>query len=731
MEAVFLKIINMSITASWIVLAVIILRLLLKKAPKWIMGILWGIVAIRLIVPFSLESVFSLIPNAEPIPQNIFMAESPAVDSGFSVLNEIVNPIISNSLTPNVADSVNPIQVVMFIGSVIWLVGAAVMLVYTLISYLRIHNKVQEAVQLKENIWICDHISTPFILGVFHPRIYLPSSMNEADMEFVVSHEKAHLKRKDYIWKPLGFLLLSAYWFNPLLWVAYILLCKDIELACDEKVLGQLGTEMKKPYSNALINCSVPRKMISACPLAFGETGVKERVKGVLSYKKPAFWIIIAAVTVCIVTAVCLLTNPKTYDADDLDDQLQVFLDMQIKAHHQSDQTDYNYAVLDYDILKVDKSLSDITLYMWVLYEEYSYKNGNLQVETGSHIPTVITVTNTTIQNKNGSNSYKLKEYWEPRDGSYYESDIKEKFPKALWSQAFDSQRYITKQEAKCSQAARDYFNAEKETEVVYEYQSEQDSAKLTLSANDNKCTFSFSMLSSYFAVGTYEETNKSLVMKTDDEKNKYTFRKEGNKLIFVAAQSTKMPKYAYSSGAKAKICVPDGAAFEKTVSTTNSAYTSLVSDDEWGISMNILFKSEDEFDIVITHSSKEATIGGTLTTSPEYEIRGRLQNGETIPFSEYMQNVLNYDYLEPERAWEAVLYIIKPNGTLTMNCYVTYTYGSLPAGNYVLCKPITLTKENGESVTKVYTVDFEIPSASTDGSVGTPTEIQTDSYPV
>lgn len=586
MEAVFLKIINMSITASWLILAVILLRLLLKKAPKWIMGVLWGFVAIRLIFPFSLESIFSLIPSAEPIPQNIFTTENPTINSGFPILNETVNPIISDTLTPNVGDSVNPVQIAMFVASVIWIIGIMGMSLYALISYSRIHRKVREAMQLKENIWICDHISTPFIVGIFRPCIYIPSSMDETDMEFVVSHEKAHLKRKDHIWKPLGFLLLTVYWFNPLLWVAYILLCKDIELACDEKVLKMLGTEMKKPYSNALINCSVPRKMVSACPLAFGETSVKERVKSVLSYKKPAFWIIIVAVIVCITTAVCLLTNPKSYSASDLDDSLKVLLDTQIMEHHQSEQTNGNFSVLDYKILKVDELLSDTTLYMWVLYEEYSYENGNLQVEAGAHTPTVITVTKTATPNKNGLGHYDLQEYWTPRDGSYYAQDIKAKFPRNLWTQALDSQLFIKEQEAKCRQLAKEYFSTSEKTvtaEVVYQYKTDKDTATLHLSTDDKACSFSFSLLSSYLPIGTYEETNEILLMKSDDGEQKYTFRKENGKLIFVAAQSSEMPKYAYSSGAKAEVCVPDGAIFEKATHDTP-----LKSDDEWGLSMDI-----------------------------------------------------------------------------------------------------------------------------------------------
>lgn len=274
MDAVFIKLLNMSITASWLILAVVLLRFLLKKASKRVMGVLWGFVAIRLIFPFSLESVFSLVPSAEPIPQDIAMAETPAIQSGFPIFNQIVNPILSESLSPSAGTASTRCRLC-FRRFCVWILGVFAMLLYALVSYIRIHRKVRESVPLENNIWICDHISTPFILGMIRPRIYLPSSMNEADMAFVVSHEKAHLKRKDHIWKPLGFLLLSVYWFNPILWAAYILLCRDIELACDEQVIRQLGAEMKKPYSDALINCSAPRRMVAACPLAFGETGVK------------------------------------------------------------------------------------------------------------------------------------------------------------------------------------------------------------------------------------------------------------------------------------------------------------------------------------------------------------------------------------------------------------------------------------------------------------------------
>ena len=314
MEAVFLKILNMSITASWLVLAVIALRFLLKKAPKAFTVILWGLVGIRLILPFSFESVLSLIPSAETVPSNFTYSPIPKIDSGIGALNSAINPIISDALAPNMnaVSGSNPMQSITLIAAIVWVTGIAAMLLYTLISYLRFRRKVREAAPHRENIYLCDGIGAPFILGVICPRIYLPSDIGEADMEYVIAHERAHLKRRDHLWKPLGFLLLAIYWFNPVLWIAYILLCRDIELACDEKVIRNKGTQIKKSYSEALVNCSVPRKMIAACPLAFGEGSIKGRIKSVLNYKKPAFWIIIVSIIACIAVAVCFLTNPKT-----------------------------------------------------------------------------------------------------------------------------------------------------------------------------------------------------------------------------------------------------------------------------------------------------------------------------------------------------------------------------------------------------------------------------------
>ena len=311
MNELFLKIINMSISASWLVLAVLILRFVLKKAPKWINVLLWGIVAIRLICPFSFESTLSLIPSAETIPLNIGMDTTPTINSGISAINNAVNPIISQSNTPMAGASVNLLQITIGIYEYIWIFGMIALALYTAISYWRLCRKVDTAVRYKDNIFQSENVSFPFVLGIIKPRIYLPFKMNGQYLEHVVAHEHAHIRRKDHWWKPFGFLLLTIHWFNPLMWMAYVLLCRDIELACDEKVIKELGNEQRGDYTQALVACSINRRMIAACPLAFGEVSVKERVKSVMNYKKPALWVIIIAVIVCVGVAVCFLTNPK------------------------------------------------------------------------------------------------------------------------------------------------------------------------------------------------------------------------------------------------------------------------------------------------------------------------------------------------------------------------------------------------------------------------------------
>ena len=282
------------------------------------------------------------------------------------------------------------------------------LLIYTVISYAKVKRKIGTAVLYKDNIYQSENVVSPFVLGIIKPNIYLPFKMNEKDMEHVVAHEMAHIRRKDHLWKPLGFILLTLHWFNPLMWLGYVLLCRDIELACDEKVIKELDHDARADYSQALLTCSVNRRMIAACPLAFGEVGVKDRVKSVLNYKKPAFWIIIAAVVACVVVAVCFLTNPPAkevnldfpFEIEDVDN-IEMYhyvgtpgqVEKKVIVSEQDIKTLYEkFERISYKLKKADEvvggettsfrfNLSDGTMYE-LIYRSYGVKNGILKSPT-------------------------------------------------------------------------------------------------------------------------------------------------------------------------------------------------------------------------------------------------------------------------------------------------------------------------------------------------------------
>lgn len=318
MAEIFQKALNMSIAAGWLILAVIALRLLLRRAPKRFRLLLWAVVGLRLALPWSIESALSLIPSAQTLPEGIMLERAPVLDTGISALNGAINPGFTAAFTPELGASANPLQVLLPIAAALWMLGAAAMLLWALVSWLRLRKRVREAVRLEENVYECE-IASPFVLGLFRPRIYLPFSLENGERELVLAHERAHITAGDHIIKPLGWLLLAAHWYNPLVWLAYALFCRDIELACDERVVRGLSLSDRADYSQALLDLSRPRGGVRACPLAFGESSVKGRVKSVLSYKKPAFWLVLLAVVVCVGAAVCFLTDPKE-EAEPVDD---------------------------------------------------------------------------------------------------------------------------------------------------------------------------------------------------------------------------------------------------------------------------------------------------------------------------------------------------------------------------------------------------------------------------
>ena len=475
MSALFLKILNMSVCASWIAAAVLVLRFCLKRAPKWVNVLLWGFVAARLICPVSIESALSLIPRADVISSAVLTAPGQTVAA----------PVIGGAAAAGAA--ANPLQTWIPILAWVWLAGVVVLFLYTTVSTLRLRRKVCEAVRLRGNIYQSEQVASPFVLGTFQPRIYLPYRMGSRDQQHVIAHEQAHLRRGDHLWKPLGFLLLTIHWFNPLMWLSYVLLCRDIELACDEKVIKELGFEQRADYMQALVSCSVSRRRIAACPLAFGEIGVKERVKSVMNYKKPTFWIILAAIIACIVLAVCFLTDPvasrteepadpvvsnteatpdpadtapeepaqPTEQDDNLSAEQEAMKD-ELSAAEEADNSVLDEligkAVLDHYadavqpgqihveshvVLAEDRRGTEtVTVYLLVLQEIYSTDGESLTLENGRYVPTAITFSLST-------SSGAVTEYWEPSDGSYSD-DIRAKFPPAAAEEALQNdQAYI------------------------------------------------------------------------------------------------------------------------------------------------------------------------------------------------------------------------------------------------------------------------------------------------
>lgn len=311
MDSLFITILNNAIVASWLIAAIILLRLVFKKVPKWVHCMLWILVAVKLLLPINIETPFGFLPKTKPILENITVAEVPTVDTGISGIDESINFTLAKNMSRDNIEyvTVTPMGVYMYIASLIWLTGIIIMLAYFIISFLVIRHKVSASIRTASNIYECDEIVSPFILGLISPKIYLPSGLDARVKECVIAHENVHISRRDYLWKPLGFVILAIYWFNPLCWISYILLCRDIEYACDEKTTKDKEDSWRADYCQALLDCSVQKKMITACPVAFGEVSVKNRIKKVLDYKKPAFWFVAIAIVASLCIAVCFMTS--------------------------------------------------------------------------------------------------------------------------------------------------------------------------------------------------------------------------------------------------------------------------------------------------------------------------------------------------------------------------------------------------------------------------------------
>lgn len=305
MTVFFAGLVKTAIGANWLILAAIFLRFLLKKAPRRVTCLLWAIVALRLVLPVSIESPVSLIPQTT-------VALQEAVDTSLIHVEAVPPWNGAAAPLPTAIGTAQASEMHTLPLATIWAAGMAVMLGYLLISYFRMRYLVREAVQEEGNIWVCDGVTSPFILGVFRPRIYLPSGLSGSSRAYVIAHEKSHLCCKDHLWKPFAFCLLAMYWFDPLVWAAYWLACRDIEFACDERVIRALKLPERKAYASALLACSDGRKRVLVCPVAFGETAVVQRIRSVLNYKRPSFWAILVAVILILALAIGFLTVPKS-----------------------------------------------------------------------------------------------------------------------------------------------------------------------------------------------------------------------------------------------------------------------------------------------------------------------------------------------------------------------------------------------------------------------------------
>jgi beta-lactamase regulating signal transducer with metallopeptidase domain len=300
----------MSLTASYVIAFVIAIRLFLKKFPKNFSYLLWIAVLFRLICPFSFDSIVSLIPKNVNIPQDIAYMPKPEINSGITVIDSAVNNVLPSPPINQIA-SANPMQIWLAIGEAVWLIGITTLLIYSVITTVKLYSKLRNAKHIKDNIYLVNGFKTPFVFGIIYPKVYLPDRLLESEKSYVLLHEQTHIKRLDHIVKLIFFIATCIHWFNPLAWIAFYLMGEDMELSCDEKVVKQMGSSIKKEYSSSLLSMSTGKRILGGSPIAFGENNTKDRIKNVLNYKKPKFWVIVILIFVIIAVGIGLMTNPK------------------------------------------------------------------------------------------------------------------------------------------------------------------------------------------------------------------------------------------------------------------------------------------------------------------------------------------------------------------------------------------------------------------------------------
>ena len=607
MERIFIQLVNMSLVAGWLILAVLLIRGIFNKLPKAFRCVMWGLVALRLICPWSIESDMSIIPKAEIIAndgnkisilsnhkelgdnnkvelQSENLGNNVNVNNSYegnkldttvkennSIVNGNSNIISSNNSNSNNVNTDNAnintgksneketsFSISTSALSKVWIMGIAFMVVYYMVSYVILKRKVRVSIRYEKNVYLCDNIPSAFILGLVRPKIYAPSHLSKVELANVIKHERAHLNRHDNWWKPLGFLLLSVYWFNPIIWVAYIMFCKDVELACDEKVVKIMDVAEVKEYSNTLLECSISRKLIVAAPLAFGEVAVKSRIKSVMNYKKPTFWVIILSIAISVVIAIGFMTNPATKDKNNLSNEvgensetdttdttepndtiiklgLEEIISEAIQrknigiAHYGNCELFDSYRIVDVE----EKDGKDI-YYLQVVCRGYVCEDGLV-----NPVSAVVTSAVVTVKfDKDGS--YVLEEYWEPRDGSYLVNDIRDKCPDSIEDEMIHNYLNIDELEYACDRKATKYYQSkgyELVSAMQYICESEDGlNEYIYLDMLDGTCMSGINM-ASYANHGTFvlDIMTLEITYNGTDPENKVVqaFTRSGNTLRF------------------------------------------------------------------------------------------------------------------------------------------------------------------------------------------------------
>ncbi len=524
MNYLLLKLINMSITASYLLLAVMAIRLLFRNMPKYISCVLWGIGSIRLILPFSIESRLSLIPGAAPVTPSLIEGPTYSFDTGIEKFDLNVNHYIADKYFEGVTLPAGHGETVSNILAAIWLSVVFIMLLYCITSYARLRRKVRIRMPYKDNIFLCDDISTPFILGIIKPQIYIPSYLSEEETKLVLLHERAHIDRLDHIWKPLGFLILALHWFNPIVWLSYILFCKDIESACDQKALKNAN---KKDYSDLLLNLSAP-KFIHACPLAFGETNVKNRIKDILKYKNPTKWVIIIGVTTCFIVSVCFLTNPVSKTISSL-------------LNIQAEET-----VLEYEgsVHPIENTEALNTFLKELGNTKISFSPTSLSRSEDRDCTWSVKLKNTAININKNCDSVWIDDGVKPS----YSYDIRDN----------DKLSYLLRK------ALTESVNGP--TVSYFAKTKDPIGAQFWLHSNTKTFQFVYSGFSSEMPIGHYEYDGRRLFLYDETKKDTvYVFTKEGQNFVFDQEASSHLPEFKFKENEAPQSPIPHKTVFYQT----------------------------------------------------------------------------------------------------------------------------------------------------------------------